>query len=602
MADVSGSSVHSIDPDSRSSFTSGGMFGPLARSQYSSVLRMRWRMFRNGLRSINGILDLGAIGIAWLLYSVLGLGLALGLGFAAYALVSEGKVAYLPILFWAICLLWQVIPIMLASFQQQTDLNFLLRFPLGFGAYYLMYLLLGLLDVSTILGALCCLGVWIGIGVARPGMLTWAALELVVLALFNILLVRAIFAWIERWLAQRKTREILGAVFMICVLSVQLLNPALYRHQHAPSQRGRDDAQQFREMKERYGPWLQKTNAVQAWLPPGLEAVSFEDVEQQQLVPGLSALGLVGMYALFVGGVLAIRLGAEYRGENLGTAPKRVKTAQRSVPSASLAAPSQANYATASGTGRSLPSFISGPVAAVIGKEARALMRTLPLLYAIGAPLLLVIVFSTIFVRNGGSQAHVFPLALPICMVYAQLGFTSVFYNNLGAEGAGIQLYFMSPTPIRTVLFAKNLFHAMLFAITAMVAAILASLRVGIPDDPAILAATATWLLFALPCNLAAGNIVSIKMPYRVNPGRIGRSAGSQGNSLFSLVIQLGFLAVGAAVFALSWSLQKMWLAAPVFLVLAVAAVFVWLRVLDNADTLANQSKVELMETVMKTA
>ena len=268
---------------------------------------MRWHGFQ-WLRSINGVFDLGAVGIAWVLYSVLGIGLAFGLGAAAYNLAAEAKWQYLPFLFWAICILWQVIPIMLASFQQQTESNFLLRFPLRFDSYYLMFLILGLLDVSTILGALCCLGVWIGMILARPPLAAWAALALAVLALLNILLVRTIFAWIERWLAQRKTREILGALFMIAVLSAQLLNPALYRRQHDSYVRARDDAEQFREMKAHYAPLLQKVNAVQVWLPPGLAALSFQDLEDKQPVPGLSALGLVGMYALIVGIALGIRL------------------------------------------------------------------------------------------------------------------------------------------------------------------------------------------------------------------------------------------------------------------------------------------------------
>lgn len=594
----------SIGTDSGSNGAqAGGLFGPLARSQYAALTRLRWAMFRNGLRSIHGVFDLGATGIAWVLYSALGMALSFGLGVAAYNLAAEGKWQYMPILFWAICILWQVIPVMLASFQQATELNFLLRFPLRFDSYYLMFLILGLLDVSTILGVLCCLGVLTGMTIARPDLFASTVLVLVVLAAFNILLVRAIFAWIERWLAQRKTREILGALFMIAVLSLQLMNPAIYRRQHDPHQRAHDDAEQFREMKARYAPWMQKVNAVQVWLPPGLAAVSLQNVKDREIVPGLSALGLIGIYALVVGGVLAIRLNAEFRGENLGTAPKRIKTSpSRARADAGLVAPTTQFLAAGKEDRRSAPALAgSGPIAAVIEKEARALIRTLPLLYAIGAPLLLVIVFSRIFIHNGAPQAHVFPLALPVCMVYAQLGFTSIFYNNLGAEGAGIQLYFFSPTPIRTVLLAKNLFHAGLFAITAIVAAILAALRVGVPDN-AVLAATAAWLLFALPCNLAAGNIVSIKMPYRVNPGRIGRSAGSQGNSLFSLLIQVAFLTVGAAVFALGWSLDKIWIAIPIFLALACAAVFVWLRVLDNAGALANQCKEELMETVMKVA
>ena len=53
----------------------GGMLGREARTQYAAMARMRWQMFMNGLRSIHGVLDLGATGIAWLLYSVYGLGL-----------------------------------------------------------------------------------------------------------------------------------------------------------------------------------------------------------------------------------------------------------------------------------------------------------------------------------------------------------------------------------------------------------------------------------------------------------------------------------------------------------------------------------------------
>jgi ABC-2 type transport system permease protein len=232
-------------------------------------------------------------------------------------------------------------------------------------------------------------------------------------------------------------------------------------------------------------------------------------------------------------------------------------------------------------------------------KDVRSLMRTLPLLYAIGAPLLLVLVFSGVFIRNGGAQASMFPLALPICMVYAQLGFTQVFYNNLGTEGAGIQIYFLSPTPFRTVLLAKNLLHSLLFAVVALLAGVLTTLRLGVADN-AVIAATAAWLLFSLPCNLAAGNLFSLKMPYRVNPGRIARQRGSQANALLSLLVQLCVLVVGASVFAMVWFLDRMWLAAPIFLVLAVGAVFAWRRVLDNADAIAYGRRDDLMQTLMK--
>jgi ABC-2 type transport system permease protein len=176
----------------------GGMFGREARTQYAAMARMRWRMFMHGLRSIHGLLDLGATGIAWLLYSCYGLGLAAGLCAAAYSVASRATWQYLPILFWAISFLWLMFPIAVASLQEHSDLGILLRFPVRFGSYFLLDLVSGLMEASTVIGLLCCLGVWLGIVMARPDLYLWTMLGLSVFAVFNILLVRAVFAWIDR--------------------------------------------------------------------------------------------------------------------------------------------------------------------------------------------------------------------------------------------------------------------------------------------------------------------------------------------------------------------------------------------------------------------
>jgi hypothetical protein len=86
-----------------------------------------------------------------------------------------------------------------------------------------------------------------------------------------------------------------------------------------------------------------------------------------------------------------------------------------------------------------------------------------------------------------------------------------------------------------------------------------------------------------------------------VNPGRISRQRGSQANALLSLLVQLAVLAVGAAVFAACWYLDRMWLATPVFLILAAAAFFMWRLVLGNVDAIAYQRRDALMATLMKT-
>jgi len=555
-----------------------GPFSRLARAQYAALGAMRWWMVRNGLRSIHGVLDLGATGISLMIYSFMGLGLGIGMGTGSFFIASHETWRLLLIEFWIVCIVWQTVPLALASFERQFDMSGLLRFPMNFSAYFLLYVIFGLLDVSTILGGLCCVGIWSGITLARPGMAGWTALALAVFALFNILLVRAIFAWVDRWLAQRRTREIVSGLILLFVLSIQLLNPAVHETPRGGPGNHDDQMERYHHMESEAGPLLKIAAGVQKWLPPGLAGSAVRRAAERQPGPALGMLGVLGFYVLAAGVALAARLKAEYRGENLGEAPQRKKAEKR-------------------GGGWLLNG--AGPVAAVMEKELRTLLRSMPLLYALGAPVLMVFIVGSLF-RNG-AQEHPFQLALPVCVAYGLLGFTRLIYNNLGAEGAGIQLLFLSPTPIRTVLLAKNLFHAMLYCLSALFAGLLASLRLGWPPSAMVVGATVAWVLFALPVNLAAGNVFSLTMPYRVNPGRMTRQGGSAGSALLSMVVQTAALGVGAAVFGLCILIGRVWLAIPILLVMAVGAVFVWMQVLHNADAMANQRKDTLLATLSRT-
>ena len=335
----------------------GGMLGREARMQYAAMARMRWRMFVNGLRSIHGLLDLGATGIAWLFYSVLGLGLGVGLCTAAYSLVSHASWQYLPILFWAISFLWLLFPVLVASSQEQSDLGILLRFPVHFGSYFLLYLISGLMEASTIVGVLCCLGVWLGIVMVRPDLYLWTMLSLSVFAVFNILLVRAVFAWIDRWLAQRKTREILGAAFMVLMVSVLLINSAWNQKRYESSKNDKGEAASLREALDKYAP--------------------LQQVMEQKPAAGFASLNMLGLWVVLAGSALAGRLKAQYRGQNLNWAPSRDK-------------------AIGHGGGWSLGG--SRPFVAFVEKELRSLFRTVPLLWAVSVPLLFVFIIAGLFI------------------------------------------------------------------------------------------------------------------------------------------------------------------------------------------------------------
>ena len=150
------------------SATSGSWLGHDARAQYRALASLRWAMLKNGLRSIKGKFEVGARTVAYVLYAAMGLGLGVGAGAASFLLVSHGKWQFLPVPFWLVFLIWQFVPVMMASFQEQFDMSILLRFPVRFGSYLLLWIVFGLADISTILGVLCCIGIWVGITVARP--------------------------------------------------------------------------------------------------------------------------------------------------------------------------------------------------------------------------------------------------------------------------------------------------------------------------------------------------------------------------------------------------------------------------------------------------
>ena len=76
----------------------GGPFGRMAQRQYSALVAMRWHMVANSVRSVQGAFEFGARGVAFIIYTIMGLALGFGLGAGAYSLVSGGHLEFLPVL------------------------------------------------------------------------------------------------------------------------------------------------------------------------------------------------------------------------------------------------------------------------------------------------------------------------------------------------------------------------------------------------------------------------------------------------------------------------------------------------------------------------
>ncbi len=542
------------------------------RTQLAAIARLRWRLFVNSLRSTGGKVELVSRIMVSFAFAIGGLGGAFGMGIAAYLAISSGKPELLAMLLWFVFVFWQLFPIVATAFTNNPDSSGLLRFPLSYGTYFLVRMVYGAFDLATTLGSLWSFGILVGVGLAKPELLPWTLLVLLAFAAFNLLLTQMTFAWVERWLAQRRTREVMGILFVVLMLSFQLIGP-LIRHFEGRS----GPAAQL--SLHRY---VDVLSPAQSLLPPGLAADAIAQAVYSRSMTGFRSLALLCAYALVIGWCLHVRLLAQYRGENLSEV-----AAASTLPKERTLRP-----------GWNLPGF-STPVAAVFEKEIRYLLRSGPMLLTLIMPIFMLVIFRLGPVgsragRTGGLFAHTPDMAFPAAAAYTLLLLTNLAYNNFGGDAGGIQFFYASPVRFRDIVLAKNLTHAGILAIETVVAWIGVSVLYG-PPALDITIASLAGLLFAAPINFSAGNLLSIYSPKKVDYSSFGRQRASQTTVLISLGVQLFVIGVGVAAFWIARFYGNLWIATLILLLLTGISISAYVVVLSRMDSLALQRRETLV-------
>ncbi|HXZ11281.1 MAG TPA: hypothetical protein VEG64_02725 [Candidatus Sulfotelmatobacter sp.] len=534
-------------------------FSGEARAQFGAIARVRWRLFVNSLRTIRGRLELVSRIFLGTWFALLGIGGAVGLAVVAGHFVSDGKPEWLAALLWPVFGFWQLFPVLATVFTENFDSSNLLRFPLSYPSFFLIRLVYGSLDPATFLGLLWTTAIGLGLGIAAPPLLFWAAIVLIAFAGLNILLGRMVFAWLERWLAQRRTREILGVLFFLIVIGFQFTGPVA-------SHWGRGALPHSRQIAEQFLP-------LERLIPPGVAAQSISLAWRGEFLPAVGAMILLGGYALAALWLLHVRLHAQYRGESLSETPARAPTAKGRA---------------AVAPGWNVPG-LSGPITAVLEKELRYLSHSTAMLLPMVMPVVVLVIFR--FTpgttgRNAGLLSRAPDLAFPAGAAYALLILSNLVYNNFGADGTGVQFYFASPVKFRDILLAKNLAHTAVLAMEICLVW-LAVCYLFAPPSLAIAAATLAGVLFALLVNIVAGNVLSLYSPKKVDYGTLGRQRGSQASVFASLGVQVAVFTLAFLTLYLARAYGKVWLATLIFLLLAAAAFAGYALLLSRADEMA---------------
>jgi ABC-2 type transport system permease protein len=534
--------------------------------QFTAIADLRLRMFLNSMRSKRGKMELASRLLITLVFVVGGIGgftLATGL---AWYFVSHNNAEYMALLLWPIFFFWQLFPVMSTAFTNNPDSADLLRFPLSYRSYFLIRLAYGFFDPASALGTVALTGVLLGTSVARPLLFPWALLVLFTFAVFNLVLMQTVFTWLERWLAQRRTREIMAVLFILAMFSFQLIGPLIGRFGRTPH--------------PQLGRTIQVGTQVQAGLPPGLAANAIAQTSHAQFLLGFTALLFLGALTLAIGALLHLRLRAQFRGENLSEA----------------AAPPALVQVQVLQMGWNLPG-LSPSIAAVFEKEMHYLARSGPMLLTLFMPILMLLIFRLgpmNSLRHSSLLSRTPDMAFPGAAAYAILVLTNLVFNSFGGDGGGIQFFYASPVSFRQIVLAKNMTHLSILMANTAFAWIAVSYLYGAPHL-AVSVATLAGLLFATPLNFTAGNLLSIYAPKKRDFSTFGQQNASQTTVLASFGMQILTVGLGVAVFTIARLYGNLWIATLLFLALATVSIPLYVSVLRRLDHIALQRRETLV-------
>lgn len=551
-----------------------------AHDQLLAIAWLRWRIFVNTLFGSRRTSTSGLVTrliaaallrmIVLLFLAPLFLGIIAGTGLLAWFLADRGKWEGLIPLLSGVAIGWQVVSlngtIAAANAPSFNPLD-LLRFPMPFGRYLFLRIVVGLSTPTNVTGCLALLAAAIGIGVARHSLALPGVFVLAVYAAMNVFLTRMVAAWLERWLAIRRIREICNLVVVLFFGGIQFLN-----YQSATSQ-----------SRQSHSGWLieffSKSAPVWHWLPPGLAVDSI--LWRGSWAATLARFtGLLAYAALFLA-LLALRLHKQFLGEYLSAdsglqkknrdrplRPKRHRFAFQSV------APARVDSAANPHSPRVLAACLRREWLNLRGGGTQFLAMLTPVLF--------------VFILGGrlfGAHRAYF---LPAAISYVTFGLLAGFYNIFGADGPGVQIYLLAPVRLTDVILAKNIVQTALLLIQIAIVWLVVFAVAGPTIPLSSQMSAAVWIVFVIATNLALGTLRSIQAPRKFVPGqtpRVNRAASAnRGTALLVLGLYFASLLLYVPVTYVSNRNGQPWLAALILAPLACGAICAYVLLLRNAE------------------
>jgi ABC-2 type transport system permease protein len=560
------------------------------RAQFAAIAWLRWRIAVNAFRRKGGAGEAVARIIIIPVFGFLTLAMGTVAAGGGWYFAHSHHLDRIAWLLWAVFVLCQLLNIQVGQPGTTFDPTQLIRFPVHVRTYTAIRLFFGLLTPANIVGTMMCLAVAAGVVIAAPGLWLYALVALAVFASANVLFSRMVFAWVDRWLATRRAREIFTGLIFAFSLGVQWLH-FTYR-QGGPVSTQRLTA--IGHMYQRALPFLRG-------LPPELTGSSLVAAQRGQLGSFLGlTLGCAVFSAAFLT-VFALRMRTEFRGESLSDAAAVRTTKKPAVvrlrgadAGVGASAASEEEVAPAAVTDRPGLWTLSPVVQAMMGKEFLYIRRNMGIFYSLIAPVVFVFIFAgRLATRSNGSW--IFPAALG----YTLLGISPLSYNSFGLEGTGSQFYFLAPVRLREVFLAKNLMNFLLALIEATAVFCIVTYVAARPSLQT--AATALmWAAGTLLLSTALGNRRSISAPKQIKAARAAGKQASPLSALMGMGILLASAAIASTLLGIAMFFHVQWMLVPAFALFFAAGLLVYLHSLRTLDGYAMEHREELFAELCK--
>lgn len=543
---------------------------PGVAEQLRLIAGLRWNLLKNGLQRKNNRWDLIGMILAVAGSAVMVVGLCVAFYAGAYFFLTKGRAGWMPLLYWAIFMWWQVVPILVAGFGANFEFRNLLRFPLSLRAFYILGLGYGFADFAAASSVCWIAAMLVAAAVGRAELLPVMLASSLLFILVNVTLERLIGSWLERVFSNRRARELLVGLFVLSMVSMNFLNPALQRW-------GDHGTRPRIVLMVGYVSWLPGSLA-------GSAVAAASEGDSSALL--LTCTGLL-VWLAATSGLLWFRYKAQYLGEELSesSAPSAVRRAARRQ-----------------AAGSAMPGFLSPPVAGVMRKEFHYLTRNGFSFITLLLPPVMVMFFSMQFAgSNSQLKEHGLPpqTFFPAVMAYLILILLSPAYNSFAFEGHGIQSYFMAPVRMRDILLGKNLFLVCVVAVELGVSLSVLVWRIGFPGFSLFLSTIAA-ATFAVMGQLTIANWSALSFPKKMEIGKMKGQRNSGVAVWTAFGVQTLIAGIATIVILAGRWLGNPWLPVALFSGLTAAALGGYFASLDPLSLLAERKKELLIETLCR--